>query len=284
VAATASIAGAVAIVGDGLVFEPNSPRLVRRDLALRRWPERLDGFTIALLADFHYDQYFSVHPLRTAIDMVNSLKPDLVALVGDFVSMPFFGGDEEKAAAWAEPCARMLARLNASEGLWAVLGNHDDSTDPRRVTHALEAQGIVVLANRSVELSRQGARFSLIGVNDVLSQTADLELALRGIPEDEATVLLAHEPDYADFVAQYPVDLQLSGHSHGGQVRLPMMPPLYLPELAKKYFLGFYQIGPLALYTNAGLGTVGVPVRLNCPPEITLLTLHPARGLHRNTF
>jgi predicted MPP superfamily phosphohydrolase len=272
-AAVTGVAGFAAVAGDGVLLAPNFPRIVRREIRLRRWPERLDGFTIAVLSDFHYDQYFSVHPLDAAIGMVNGLKPDLIALGGDFVSMPLVGGSYEKAAVMAEPCAALLAKMNAPEGIWAVLGNHDFNTDPRHVTHALEAQGITVLANRAVAISRQGGRFWLAGVNDVLSQTADVGETVREIPENEATVLLAHEPDYADWVAQYPVDLQISGHSHGGQVRLPLMPPLFLPELARKYFLGLYQVGSLTLYTNAGLGTVGLPVRLNCPPEITLITL-----------
>ncbi len=114
------------------------------------------------------------------------------------------------------------------------------------------------------------------GVNDVLGKTADINLTLRDIPSGEATVLLAHEPDFADRVARHSVDLQLSGHSHGGQVRLPFAPPLYLPNLAKKYIWGQYQIGSLTLYTNPGIGTVGVPMRLNCPPEITMITLRRA--------
>jgi predicted MPP superfamily phosphohydrolase len=108
----------------------------------------------------------------------------------------------------------------------------------------------------------------------VISEAADLTETLRGVPRGEPVVLLAHEPDFADEASKFPIDLQLSGHSHGGQVRLPLLPPLYLPEMAKKYVLGTYQVGPLPLYTNAGLGTVGVPLRLNCPPEITLITLN----------
>jgi len=96
---------------------------------------------------------------------------------------------------------------------------------------------------------------------------------LQRVPSDEAVVLLAHEPDYADYVARYPVDLQLSGHSHGGQVRFPFVPPLFLPEMAKKYVWGLYRIGELTLYTNPGLGTIRVPVRLNCPPEVTLISV-----------
>ena len=130
-----------------------------------------------------------------------------------------------------------------------------------------------MLVNQSVPIEKNGARFWLAGVDDVLVRTADINKTLHDIPSGEATVLMAHEPDYADRVARHPVDLQLSGHSHGGQVRLPFMRPLYLPDLAKKYIWGLYKIGELTLYTNAGLGTVEVPVRLNCPPEITLLTI-----------
>jgi uncharacterized protein len=268
-------AGVAAIAADSALIEPNHPRIVRRDIELRRWPSRLDGFTIALLGDFHYDPYFSVHPLKAAISIVNGLRPDLIVFVGDFVTAPLMG-DSERAAPAAEPCARLLRQMQAPHGLWAVLGNHDFATDPRHVAAALRAEGIQVLANGAASVERDGARFWLAGVNDVLWGAADLDLTLRDVANGEATVLLAHEPDYADAVVRYGVDLQLSGHSHGGQVRFPFVRPLYLPDLAKKYVWGLYTIGPLTLYTNAGLGTVNVPVRWNCPPEITLLTMHRA--------
>jgi len=261
------------MAGDSILLAPNRPCIVRQDFWLPRWPERMNGFTIALLSDFHYDSYFSVHPLHAAIPLVNGLRPDLVVLTGDFVSVPLVGDDAQGALA-AEPCARLLRHMTAPHGLWAVLGNHDANSDPQHVTRALQAEGIQVLANQSVAMERDGARFWLAGVSDVLSNTADLNEALRGIARNEAVVLLAHEPDFADEVSKFPVDLQLSGHSHGGQVRIPFLPPLYLPDMARKYVMGSFQVGSLALYTNAGLGTVGAPVRLNCPPEITLLTLH----------
>jgi predicted MPP superfamily phosphohydrolase len=163
--------------------------------------------------------------------------------------------------------------MTAPHDLWAVMGNHDEDTDPKHVTRVLQAENIHVLANQSEAIERDGARFWLAGVNDALSGTADLSETLRRVPANEAVILLAHEPDFADEASRFPIDLQLSGHSHGGQVRIPLLPPLYLPQMAKKYVLGTYQVGPLTLYTNAGLGTVGVPARLNCPPEITLLTL-----------
>jgi uncharacterized protein len=273
----AATVGAFALAGDSLLLEPNRPRIIRRDFLLPRWPERMNGFTIALLSDFHYDAYFSVHPLRRAIPLVNGLRPDLIVLTGDFVSVPAFGDDARGAFA-AEPCARLLRQMTAPHGLWAVLGNHDLDTDPVRVTSALEAEGIHVLVNESVSIERDGARIWLAGVDDVIYGIADLTKTLRNIPAGEAVVLLAHEPDFADQASKFPIDLQLSGHSHGGQVRFPLLPPLYLPEMAKKYVWGTYRVGGLTLYTNAGLGTVNLPVRLNCPPEITLLTLRSRAG------
>ena len=264
--------GAVALVGDSILLEPNRPRIVRQEFFLPRWPERLNGFTVALLSDFHYDPYFSAHPLHAAIPMVNGLRPDLIVLGGDFVSVPLIG-DEKKAAFAAEPCARLLRQMTAPHGLWAVMGNHDDGTDLKHVTRALQAENIQVLANQSAAIERDGARFWLSGVNDVLSKTADLSKTLIPVPAGEAIILLAHEPDFADEASRFPIDLQLSGHSDGGQIRGPLLPPLYLPTMAKKYVWGAYPLGPLTLYTNAGLGTVAVPMRLNCPPEITLLTL-----------
>ncbi len=254
------------------MLEPNRPRIVRQDFFLSRWPQRMDGFTIALLSDFHYDPYFSIHPLKAAISSVNQLRPDLIVLAGDFVSVPLVG-DYRRAALAAEPCARLLRQMAAPQGLWAILGNHDVETDPEYVTRALQAENIQVLANQSQAIERNGARFWLAGVNDILGGTADLSKTLRRVPAGEAVILLAHEPDFADEASRFPIDLQLSGHSHAGQIRVPFLPPLYLPPMAVKYFSGAYRVGPLALYTTAGLGTIGVPIRLNCPPEVTMLTL-----------
>lgn len=273
----AAAAGVAALAVDSTLIEPNRPQIVRREIALRRWPARLEGFTIAVLSDFHYDPHFSIHPLRAAIGMVNGLHAELIVLAGDFVSVPLFG-DAAAAASAAEPCAQLLRQMKAPHGLWAVMGNHDCFTDSDRVTSALRAKGIQVLSNQSVPIERDGGRFWLGGVDDVLCGGADLAATLQLVPADEASVLLAHEPDYADYVARFPVDLQISGHSHGGQVRAPLVGPVFLPAMAKKYIWGLYKVGGLTLYTNPGLGTVGVPVRWNCPPEITLLTLRHAAG------
>lgn len=269
----ASAIGAAALAADGLLLEPNRPIVVRKTFSLPRWPKLMNGFTIALLSDFHYDPYFCIHPIHAAIPIVNGLHPDLIVLTGDFVTYPHLGSLRHAASA-AEPCARLLRQMQAPFGLWAVLGNHDVDTDPQYVTQALEAENIRVLSNQVQPIERSVARFWLAGMPDIFTRAADVPKTLLPVPENEAVILLAHEPDFADVVARYPVDLQLSGHSHGGQIRLPLVTPLFLPELAKKYPYGAYRIGPLSLYTNAGLGTVNLPARFNCPPEITFITLH----------
>jgi uncharacterized protein len=269
----ASAAGVAALAAETTLIEPNRPRIVRQEIFLRRWPARLEGFTIALLSDFHYEPYFSVHPLRASIGMVNDLHPDLIVLTGDFVSEPFLARNHVEAAFAADPCAQLLRQMRAPYGLWAVLGNHDVVTDPNVVAGAVRGQGIHVLVNQSVPIENNGARFWLGGINDALERKADLNATLHGIPAGESLILLAHEPDYADYVARYPVDLQLSGHTHGGQVRLPFIGATYLPPMGRKYVWGLYKMRELTLYTNRGIGTVNVPVRMNCPPEITLLTL-----------
>jgi uncharacterized protein len=270
-------AGVAAVAADSALIEPNRPRVVRKEIRLRRWPSRLDGFTIALLSDFHYDPYFSVHPIRSAVNTINELHPDLIALTGDFVSVPWFG-NHAMLVSRAEPCAQLLRKLKAPHGVWAVLGNHDALSAPERVTDALQSAGIPVLSNRSVPIERDGARFWLSGLDDVIGGFPDLAGSLHAVAPEEAVVLMAHEPDYADVVAGYPVDLQLSGHSHGGQVRVPFVTPTYLPELGRKYVWGIFQIRELTLYTNAGIGTVQLPIRFNCPPEITYLTLKRGSG------
>jgi predicted MPP superfamily phosphohydrolase len=272
--------GALAVAGDGIFFQANRPQLVSIEVPLSRLADCWDGFRIAQLSDLHYDNHFSVVPIRKAIDIINRLQPDLVVATGDFVTSPHVsrrwsaGVRVGKAAAKIiEPCAQLLAQIRAGSGTIAALGNHDVDTDATHIIEVLQSHEIPVLRNRSVPLEREGKRLWLAGVDDVLAGKPRLDLALKGIPPDEPVVLLAHEPDWADYVANHPVDLQLSGHSHGGQIRIPFIGAPYLPALARKYPWGLRQIGRLALYTNVGIGTIDVPIRLDCPPEVTLITL-----------
>lgn len=282
-AAGAAVA-ALGVAGDGL-FEANRPQLVSVEVGLPRLPECCDGFRIAQLSDIHYDDYFSVVPLRKAVDIINRLKPDLVAVTGDFVTSRGMGShlvnvEKREAAAKAiEPCARLLAGISANFGMVAVLGNHDLECDTTHILEVLHSHGISVLRNRSVPLERDGKRLWLSGVDDVLRGKPRLDLALEKIPPAEPVILLAHEPDWADHVVNHPVDLQLSGHSHGGQIRIPFIGAPYLPPLGRKYPRGLRRLGRLILYTNVGIGTLEVPIRLRCPPEVTLITLRKAPAL-----
>jgi hypothetical protein len=270
---------ALAIEGKAIITGTEDPRLVSVEIPLARLPAAWDGLTIVQLSDFHYDPVLAVPPIRKAIEITNHLRPDLIVLTGDFVTVPPFAKvlhTKKHSARVAEPCAALLGELSAPLGIFAVLGNHDADTDPEFIVECLQANRIQVMRNSSVPLERQGKRLWLAGVDDVLEGNPDLDLTLKGIPGDEAVIALVHEPDYARRVAKHPVDLQLSGHTHGGQIVLPLVGPPYLPPLGQRYLKGLYKLDTLTLYTNVGLGTIRVPIRLNCPPEVTLFKLRAA--------
>ena len=271
----ALVAGAAVVGSEGLA-ESNHPRLVKIDIPLARLPRAFDGFTIAQLSDFHYEERFSAVPISKSVEMVNRLRPDVTVLTGDFVTVPLFEWQMSlaKAAATALPCARILEALAGQK--FAIMGNHDAVGYPEKVITALETHAIPVLLNRAVSVERGGARIWLAGIDDILRGRPNLHATLGGIPPGETTILLAHEPDFADKAARMPVDLQLSGHSHGGQIWIPGIGAPWLPPLARKYPRGLYRIGPLTLYTNIGVGTIRAPIRINCPPEVSLITLRCA--------
>jgi uncharacterized protein len=234
-----------------------------------RLPAAFDGFRIAQVSDLHFRPMTLWGHVRRVVDAILSRRPDAVALTGDFVSTVGHGIPERIVAE--------LGRLTAPSGVWAVLGNWDHYEGDRIVEQALTEAGVRVLRNGHVAVERSGQRLSVAGVDDVLLARHDLVGALEGIERDTCVVLLAHEPDFADTAAIDPrVSLQLSGHSHGGQVCLPFVGPILLPPLGRKYPAGLYQIRDLWLYTNRGVGTMGPPFRFCCRPEVTLLTLRRA--------
>jgi hypothetical protein len=180
-------------------------------------------------------------------------------------------------SAWQ--CAKVLRELKCSQ-CYAVLGNHDLFAGATEVTESLVSNGIPVLTNASVPIERGGSRIWLAGVDDPGAGKPDPELAIpaaiRNVP-NEPVMLMSHAPDYVDDLLTHPggqaVDLVLSGHTHGGQIRLPFLGPMVLPLMGRKYVDGLFRFGRTQLYVNRGLGTVGVPFRFACPPEITLITL-----------
>jgi uncharacterized protein len=258
---------------DSLAVEPHFRMVTEKvDITLAQLPVEFHGFRIVQLTDIHFGPNIGRKHVRKCVELTRELKPDLVVLTGDFVAHPFGKDQGDEGARFAEPCADVLVELKDVPQL-AILGNHDHWNNPEIVHSALSARGITVLRNSSTAIEVGRKRLWIAGVDDVFERKADLPATLARIPPGETTILLAHEPDYADYAARYPVDLQLSGHSHGGQVRIPGMGPLILPALARKYHSGYYRIGPLQLYTSRGVGLINPPVRFNCPPEVTLITL-----------
>jgi hypothetical protein len=275
---TAAVAG-VAAAGLGahsLFIEPHDIATERVDIRLPRLPDAFDGFRIVQISDIHYGPYLGRRGLQAALDAAIACHPDAVALTGDFVSHPLGGRNGPEGARHAEPCADVLRQF-APVPVFAVLGNHDHWNSATIVAGAFHDAGLQMLRNQALPLERGAARLWIAGLDDAWTGAADLPHTLRQVPADEATVLLAHEPDIADYVARFPIDLQLSGHSHGGQVRLPGIGPIILPWMAKKYPEGLNRVGDLQVYTNRGIGVIAPPVRFNCPPEVTLITLRAGR-------
>jgi predicted MPP superfamily phosphohydrolase len=252
-----------------------------RNVHLRGLPAAFDGMRIAHITDIHMDDFTEAYFLRNTMDRINRIKPDAVLMTGDYVTSE---SKQTKAsilrahnAAWH--CAEILRSLEC-RSLYAVLGNHDVDAGAREVTYALVSNGIAVLRNSCLPIERAGSRIWLAGLDDPCSGHPDPEQAvpawIRNIP-NEPVVLMCHAPDYADRLLTQPagqaVDFMLSGHSHGGQIRLPLIGALFLPSLGRKYVEGGFQLGRMQLYVNRGIGTIGVPFRFDCPPEITVHTL-----------
>lgn len=249
--------------------------VVNRTIGIRSLPSAFHGFRIIQVSDIHLDEFTEPYFLERAVKRVNDLKADLVVLTGDFVtrgSVTFFAAHHA-----AFRCAEILSMLSAPQ-VYAVLGNHDVAVNASLVIEALTRFRIPVLVNQYVAIERGGSRLWLSGLEDAGTSHPDLNLAVPQDP-DGPVILMAHEPDYADTVVRHPrgrfIDLMLAGHSHGGQVRLPLVGPLILPPMGQKYVEGYFRFNQVQLYVNRGIGTVGLPFRLNCPPEITVLTLQP---------
>jgi uncharacterized protein len=246
--------------------------IVRQELALPGLPDAFAGFTIAQISDLHLGRYASPADFEPVLRAVQELAADVIVITGDLVTHVSRGEPDM--------IVESLSRLSAAEGVFAILGNHDWSANGPLVAESLRLAGVTVLQNSHVAWQRDGQTLVLAGVDDVCYGRQDLPAALAGVPRNGKTVLLAHEPDYADLAARDPrVVLQLSGHSHGGQICIPGVGGLFFPRLARKYTSGLYSVGALTLYTNRGLGTMGLPLRFCCRPEVTLFTLQPARSV-----
>lgn len=247
--------------------EPYAVGLTTLTLPLPHLSPRFDGMKIVQVSDLHLGEWITLDHMLAVSRQVNSLGADLIVVTGDI-----FGIRQRGTPAQV---VRVLESFSAPEGVLAIMGNRDywagNALAPKTIR---TAKNIQLLMNDNVAIRRQDATLYVAGLDDATQGTPDLNQTLSGIPPDSPVILLAHEPDYADTAAASGrIGLQLSGHSHGGQVRIPGKGALVLPEMAQKYDMGLYHIGGLTLYTNRGIGMSSPYVRLNCPPEITLFTL-----------
>lgn len=250
------------------------------DIKLKNLPPAFEGLRLAQLSDIHLGEFTEEFFLHHAVNTINALHPDVVLLTGDFITDGVLG--KSYGTRQAQPCAQILHRLTCTQR-FAVLGNHDVLVNPDEVTGALTDSGITVLRNSAVPLERANDRIWLAGLDDVLQGQPDLEATIPPSvlnQRNEPVLLMCHEPDFVRWVMKRPesaaIGLMMSGHTHGGQVRFPFVPPVSLPPLGRQYVEGLFRLGDLQLYVNRGLGTVGVPFRFNCPPELTLYTLRKA--------
>lgn len=245
--------------------EANSLSLERVEISLKRLPKKLDGLRIVHLSDIHHSPFTGLEHIKRTVKIANRLKPDVFILTGDYVS---------HETEYIAPVAEVLGTLKAEFGTYACLGNHDHWTDGALVTHLLRGEGIKVLINEGFRFEARGAAFWLGAVDDHMAAEVDLPAAMRGAFPDEMKLLLAHNPIILRQAARAEIDLVLSGHTHGGQVKMKAreQEKRLLPR--RKLSSGLHSRRDTQIYITRGIGTVVLPVRYQCPPEISLLELH----------
>ena len=265
--------GLVGIGGTGYAqgVEPYWLEIHQLSLKLPRISPEFEGYRILQMSDIHMGGWMPVSRLQELVGLANSQEPDLIVLTGDFFSTI--------SDAVASDLVTALKHLRARDGVLGVLGNHDHWSNADAAREAIKACGVTNVSNGLQIIERNGALLNIAGVDDIWERQHRLDLVLDKLPAESASILLAHEPDYADTsAAAGRFDLQISGHSHGGQVIIPFMGPLRLPYLGVKYPLGLYQVGNMLQYTNRGVGMIHPYVRFNCRPEITIFALEAPGG------
>lgn len=245
---------------------PYRPRLNHVLVELPRAHKHLDGLTIGFVTDLHVGPHFTKDNAAPITRMLRRAKPDIVLFGGDFISeSPRFLQHVQ------EPLRDMAS--TAKLGSWGVLGNHDIANIRARVMAMIEPTGIRILENESVKVDTHLGSLWIAGIDDVLLGKSDLRKTFTGVPPDEPCVAMWHEPDQVDEAEPYGPLLILSGHSHGGQVKLPLLGPIAAPQLGRKYVSGRYMIGDMTLFVSNGIGMYRPPVRFNVPPELVLIHL-----------
>jgi len=251
-------------------FETTWIDVTRMRLPLSRLSSDFGSYRIVHISDLHLDARTQPEYLTKLVRLVNEQEPDMIAFTGDFVTFTL--------GKFAPELRSTLNQLRARDGVVAVLGNHDHLAGPDMVGSVIREGGATVLRNGVRTLERAGTSLHVCGVDDVWEGLPRLDCVLARLPRAGAAILLVHEPDFADTASTSGrFDLQLSGHSHGGQVRLPLVGAPVLPKYARKYPIGVYRVGDMLLYTNRGLGMLPPRFRFLCRPEITVLDLNAER-------
>ncbi|NOT46578.1 MAG: metallophosphoesterase [Acidobacteria bacterium] len=258
------LAGDLSKVAKYAIDEANSLSLERVTVTLERLPKKLDGFKIIHLSDIHHSPFTSFEHIARTVKIANRLRPDMFVLTGDYVS---------HEAGYIKPVAELLGELKAEFGTHACLGNHDHWTDPATIVKSFQDHGINMLVNEGFRFEGRGGSFWLSGVDDHMVGKTDLPAALRGSFPDEMKLLLAHNPIIFRKAVRAGVDLTLSGHTHGGQIRVRDTEKNIIPRRRKA---GLHSRRNSQIYITRGIGTVVLPVRYQCPPEISLLELRAA--------
>jgi uncharacterized protein len=274
-AKAAGAAAAAALAAYAGLYEPRRLVVRRLDLRLPHWPEGLAGLRVGVMSDLHAGSpHASGEHISGWVERMNAEAPDLVALPGDFIDAhPIFGGRLAP-----ERVGERLAALEAPLGAIAVLGNHDWKRAGARTWLALERAGFTVLENSSTAIETRGTRFRVAGLADYRIRRPDVVTALSGIPDGEPVLLLSHDPDAFPTVPGR-VSLTIAGHTHGGQVAVPIVRRPFIPSrYGERFARGRVVEHDRHLIVSTGLGTSGAPVRLLAPPELLVLSLHPRAG------
>ncbi len=263
------VAGAAA--GGTLIWRmryrnPYRPVLERVTLRVPSTHPDLAGLRIGFVTDTHINPYFRQRDLQRGVDLIAAEQPNLILFGGDYISETTRYMDE------AAPVLGDLAR-SVPLGALAILGNHDLGGHSPAVIQGLDREGIRLLRNEAVAIPWNGDELWVVGIDDTLLGQPLPAVAFAQIPDGAATLCLWHEPDAAEIAAPFGPFAQLSGHSHGGQIRLPILGELAVPIGGRKYPVGHYDVAGMQLYVSRGLGTYRPPVRFRCAPEVTLVTL-----------
>jgi predicted MPP superfamily phosphohydrolase len=248
------------------------PRVVRLGFESARVNPALAGFRIVFLSDLHAGATTPLHYLEGVFEQVNQLHPDLIALGGDYIF---------RDPSFIDPLSLLLGKLRARHGVYAVYGNHDHWINVLYMKEAFAGAGVRDLSNAGLRVGDGARSFWLCGVEDLWEGQPRLEPALVGRRQDEFTLLLSHNPDFAESVDANAVDLMLSGHTHGGQVRIFGFAPITNSRYGADYLYGIRQRGGCRTYISQGVGAVELMLRIGCPPEITLVELKQPGGGER---